>query len=151
MRHDQEVHDNMAKTVRGRAPDPAAALQRAIDRKRAERDQLVAKLDAEIARYEEALKLIGGETARPARTGSPKPAPAATGHTNAEAALAFMQKHNGRATQAEIAAALGKPKNSIRHALAVLAKRGSVRATDEVVNRSPVYVTVPAEQAAAAA
>jgi DNA-binding transcriptional ArsR family regulator len=142
MRHDQEVHDNMAKTARGRAPDPAAALQRAIDGKRAERDKLVAKLDAEIARYEEA---------RPARTGSPKPAPAAAGQTNAEAALAFMHKHNGRATQAEIASALGKPKNSIRHALAVLAKQGSVRATDEVVNRSPVYVIVPAEQAAAAA
>lgn len=140
----------MAKVARGRAPDPVAALQRAIDGKRSERDKLVAKLDAEIARYEDALKLIGGETARPARTATPKPAPATAGKTNAEAALAFMREHNGRATQAEIAAALGKPKNSIRHALAVLAKAGSVRLTDEIVNRSPVYVIVPAEQAAAA-
>lgn len=61
--------------------------------------------------------------------------------TTADAVRTLMGEL-GTATQHQVAQALGKPKNSVKHALEQLVSQGVVRATGKDVRRSPEFELV---------
>lgn len=117
--------------------NPALDAVRSIkDQRLAERQGLVAQtqaLDAEIRRLARAERaLCGSELNGNGESG---------GGTSIAAVEAIMRA-DGTVTQATLAKRLGKPKNTIKNALEVLSGRGVVKATGNMVERSPEFTLV---------
>ena len=75
-------------------------------------------------------------------------APAAGGRSKTTDAVRTLMEDLKTATQHQVAVALDKPKNSVKHALEQLVEAGVIRETGKSVRRSPEFELVAAEAAA---
>lgn len=69
-------------------------------------------------------------------------APAGGGRSKTTAAVRTLMEELKTATQHQVAVALDKPKNSVKHALEQLVEAGVIRETGKSVRRSPEFELV---------
>jgi response regulator of citrate/malate metabolism len=121
------------------------AIEKALTGIRGEIGQLEERRDAMTAD----LKALNGElrSLRIAERALDKDArPRGTRQGTTADAVRTLMTELGTATQHQVAQALGKPKNSVKHALEQLVAQGVVRPTGNDVRRSPEFELVQAAE-----
>jgi hypothetical protein len=117
-----------------------AGIREARAEREGRRDDLLLQamaLKGEIRQLELAERALTGNSVR---NGSARRSGPSSG-SSIEAVEAFMREVN-TATQAQVVAALHRPKNTAKHALKVLTERGVIAPTGALVDRSPEYAMV---------
>lgn len=112
-----------------------ATIREALDERVSTRERLmeqVRELDAHIKRLTKAESVLSDTPRAPVRRPS-------GGSGDNIAAVEAVMRRLGTATQQEVAKAIGKPKNTAKGALEVLAERGVVAPTGEFDRRSPKF------------